>query len=117
MFKSLMSAMVIAGALVLPGKAFAEDGAAVYSGAELFEVCLNPNEGQNRAICMSYVSAVVDSRNLIKTESGLRLCVPERTPIKQLIKSALIWMNDQPRIGGLSGAEAVFFALKDKYPC
>lgn len=117
MFKSLMSAMVIAGALVLPGKAFADGpGTAYLNGAEIYEMCIS-NDPKDAIFCEAYITAVADGSIMMKTPKGVQICVPKNTPVRALIRQVTYFLSDRPDAAEIPGAAAVFFSLHRKYLC
>jgi hypothetical protein len=94
------------------------------TSADLRAACTYERVGQDlmylvkRSECVSYIMAVVDAHENLKTISGAvpRFCMPSRTTAQVPIDEVTRWLRTRPG-PPVPASEGVFEALSQKFAC
>jgi hypothetical protein len=102
---------------MMPVSAMAQSTSYV-RGGDLLSICRV--ESKKTEFCESYVAGIIDYHNMLrslKTEPGVRFCIPARYTLTQVTEIVLRDLANSPQHDHFTAAPAVTLALFKAFPC
>lgn len=127
-FLTLLLIPAFAGMIVfapMQATAQAVDGAGLFSGGYLIQVCASDKKGKEtvkggHTACQAYIAGVIDYHKLMRslnTQPLLDICVPNTVPMKRLQDIVWVYLMKHPQHAEFMAAPSVTMALYEYYPC
>ena len=115
----------LAGMLLLPMPAKAQETSGFFSGSYLRELCQRKANGREvvkgcHTACQSYIAGVIDYHKLMKslgTAPTIDFCVPNTEKMAKLQDIVWVYLEANRQHSDFIAAPAVTLALYDYYPC
>lgn len=122
---ALLLIPALAGMLLFPLKAQAQDTAGFFSSGYLRELCQRKLNGKEvvkggHTACQSYIAGVIDYHILMKslgTAPTIDFCVPNTEPMKKLQDIVWVYLEENKQHTDFIAPPAVTLALFEYYPC
>ncbi|PZO88287.1 MAG: hypothetical protein DI626_02105 [Micavibrio aeruginosavorus] len=122
-----LSGMFLCVLLLLIPSAWAQDknGAGMFSGAYLYEICASKKGGKEvveggHTACQAYIAGVVDYHKLLKSlgvQPLIDFCIPNTEPMVRLQSIVWLYLHKNKQHMEFMASPTVTMALYDYYPC
>lgn len=86
------------------------------TAGDLQAYCARPIGDELKSHCYSYIDGFADAL-YVDRRPDKNICVPQEANARQMAQVFSRWAAENPQLHHLSGADGLFLALLDAFPC